>query len=75
MMKCILCKHGHLQTGLATVTLNREECVVVFKDVPADICENCGEYYLSDEVAEVLLQRAEDAVQAGTEVEVRRYAA
>jgi hypothetical protein len=32
-------------------------------------------YYLSEEIIGVLLQRAEDAVKAGTEVEVRRYAA
>jgi YgiT-type zinc finger domain-containing protein len=74
-MKCVLCKHGQLQPGLATVTLNREGCVAVFKEVPADICQNCGEYYLSEEITGVLLQRAEDAVKAGTEVEVRRYAA
>ena len=48
---------------------------VQFKDVPADVCENCGEYYLSEEITGRLLERAEGAVQSGTEVEIVRFAA
>jgi hypothetical protein len=39
------------------------------------VCENCGEYYLSDEVAGQVLERAEAAVSSGAEVEILRYAA
>jgi ribosomal protein L32 len=48
---------------------------VIFKEVPAEICENCGEYYLSQEVTEKLLARAEAAVENGAEVEILRFAA
>jgi len=34
-----------------TVTLQCGETTVILKQVPADLCENCGEYYLSSEVA------------------------
>ena len=74
-MRCMICKHGQTQPGLTTVTLNRAECVVIFKGVPSEICSNCGEYYLSDRVTDELLQRAEQATINGTEVEIRRYAA
>jgi YgiT-type zinc finger domain-containing protein len=74
-MKCVICKHGATASGLTTVTLNRNDAIVVFKAVPADICQNCGEYYLSDAVTEVLLSRAEMAVSSGSEVEIQRYAA
>jgi YgiT-type zinc finger domain-containing protein len=74
-MTCVLCKTGHSQPGSATVTLERNRTVVVFKDVPADICQNCGEYYLSDAVAKRIYQQAEEAVQRNAEVEVLRYAA
>jgi hypothetical protein len=57
------------------VTLDREGAIVVFKRVPAEVCDNCGEYYLSDEVTGELLERAEEAIASGAEVEIRRYAA
>jgi YgiT-type zinc finger domain-containing protein len=74
-MKCVICKHGETAPGLTTVTLNRDDAIVVFKLVPADVCQNCGEYYLSDEVTGILLNRAEMAISSGSEVEIQRYAA
>jgi YgiT-type zinc finger domain-containing protein len=74
-MRCVICKHGETAPGLTTVTLTRDEAVVVFKAVPADICQNCGEYYLSDELTDRLLQKAEAAIANGSEVEIQRYAA
>jgi len=74
-MNCVICKQGQTQAGLVTVTLEREGAIVVFKRVPAEVCENCGEYYLSDEVTGELLKRAEEAIASGAEVEIRRYAA
>ena len=74
-MNCVICKQGQTQPGFVTVTLDREGAIVVFKRVPAEVCENCGEYYLSDEVTGELLERAEEAISSGAEVEIRRYAA
>mgnify|MGYP006301106279 FL=1 len=74
-MNCVICKQGQTQAGFVTVTLDREGAIVVFKRVPAEVCENCGEYYLSDEVTGELLKRAEEAIASGAEVEIRRYAA
>jgi YgiT-type zinc finger domain-containing protein len=74
-MTCVLCKTGQPQPGTVTVTLERNHTVVVFKEVPADVCQNCGEYYLSDAVTRRIYQQAEEAVQRNAEVEVLRYAA
>jgi YgiT-type zinc finger domain-containing protein len=74
-MNCAICKQGKTQAGLVTVTLEREGAIVVFKRVPAEVCDNCGEYYLSDEVTGKLLERAEAAMASGAEVEIRGYAA
>ena len=38
-------------------------------------CENCGEHYVSEDVTQKLLSRAEVAVQNGAEVEILAYAA
>lgn len=74
-MKCVICKHGETQPGLVTVTLERDDTIVILKGVPADVCNNCGEYYLSAAVTEEVLQRAEAAVNKGAEVEILRYVA
>ena len=44
-MKCVLCRHGETHPGKVTVTLLRGETAVIFKGVPAAVCENCGEYW------------------------------
>jgi YgiT-type zinc finger domain-containing protein len=74
-MTCIICKQGETQPGLVTVTLQRGETTVIVREVPADVCENCGEYYLSDVISGEVLAMAEDAVRKGVEVEILRYAA
>jgi YgiT-type zinc finger domain-containing protein len=74
-MNCVICKQGQTNNGLTTVTLERGPTTVVIKDVPAEICENCGEYYLSEDVSEKVQNLAEQAYQHGVEVEILRYAA
>jgi len=73
-MKCPICKHGETKPGTASVTLERQGATVVFRQVPADICDNCGEAFHSSEVTAALLQQAEIAVGAGVEIDVRRFA-
>jgi YgiT-type zinc finger domain-containing protein len=74
-MNCVICRQGDTAPGKVTVTLQRGETIIVFKEVPAEICQNCGEFYLSEEVTGKLLGRAEAAVKNGAELEILRYAA
>lgn len=74
-MNCVICKTGQMLEGKTTVTLQRGETTVVIKDVPAQVCDNCGEYYLSEEMTERVLGMAEAAVSKGVEVEILRWAA
>ena len=74
-MKCVFCKHGKTQPGLTTITLDRDNCIVVLKGVPADICETCGEYYLSETTTKSVLEYAKVVADRGTEVEIMRFAA
>ena len=74
-MKCVICKHGETEPGHATVVFERGESTLVFREVPARVCPNCGEEYVEDEVAAELLKAAESAIQTGVRVEVREYLA
>lgn len=74
-MKCVICRQGQAFKGLTTVTLERGHTTVIIKGVPADICENCGEYYLDEAITEKVHKLAEQAFEQGVEIEVLRFAA
>ncbi len=74
-MKCSICRQGETHPGLTTVTLTRGDTTIIIKGVPADICDNCGEYYLDEVVSTNVLRQGEKAVAAQAEVEIIRYAA
>jgi YgiT-type zinc finger domain-containing protein len=74
-MRCILCKQGNTKSGMVTVTLQRGDTTVIIKGVPAQVCENFGEYYLNDEITERVLSMAGEAVKKNVEVEILRFAA
>ncbi len=66
-MKCVICKHGETSPGKGTVILEREGATLIFKGVPAEVCENCGEKYFDETTTERLLKIAEDAARSGVE--------
>lgn len=74
-MKCPICKHGNTHAGVASITLERGDTTIMFKLVPAQICENCGEIYHDAKVTRSLLQQADQAAKGGVGIDVRRYAA
>jgi len=74
-MKCLDCKHGTLEKGTTTVSYDREGCTVVIKDVPADICNVCGAWYLSEEMTEQVTEIGHRAAKNGAEVEIIRLKA
>ena len=39
IMKCVICKQGETYQGTATITLERAATTLVFKQVPALVCE------------------------------------
>jgi YgiT-type zinc finger domain-containing protein len=72
-MKCVICRHGETKAGNVTVTLTREQLILVVRGVPAQVCDNCGEEYVDEHVTTQLLKVAEEAAQAGVQVDVREY--
>ncbi len=74
-MNCVLCRQGETRPGVVDVPLSRNGAIVVIRSAPAEICENCGEHYLTETVSEHVLAQAEEAVRRGAEIEVVGYAA
>ena len=74
-MKCVICEQAETRPGVTTVTFERGDSVFVVKEVPAQVCSNCGEDYVDSAVAAELLHSAEDLSRSGAKVDIRRYAA
>ena len=74
-MICVICKTGHYNEGFTTVVLTKGESVIIIKQVPELVCDQCGEYILSAEITKKVLVIAQEAWAKGTEVEIRRFAA
>ncbi|MCL5270899.1 MAG: type II toxin-antitoxin system MqsA family antitoxin [bacterium] len=73
-MKCIICKHGETRAGYTHVMLERSGSTIIFKSVPAQICENCGEDYVAEDITRRILTLAEESHRLGVETEIRSYA-
>lgn len=73
-MKCIVCHNGDTQPGTTSVTFHRDGQTVVVNEVPADVCENCGDAYVAENVTAQLLEIAADARKAQAQVLVRDFA-
>lgn len=70
---CVVCHHGETQPGRTIVTFHEHGRTVVVTDVPAGVCDNCGEPYVAEDVTARLLSIAEQARAAHVEVLVRDY--
>ena len=74
-MTCTICGQAEPAKGTATVTLERDGATFVMKDVPALVCPNCGEEYVSDDVSARVLAIANEAFRGGVTLDVLHYAA
>ncbi|MFA5415171.1 MAG: type II toxin-antitoxin system MqsA family antitoxin [Methanoregula sp.] len=72
-MKCVICKHGDTKEGTTIVTFDRNGMTLVVKDVPAQVCTNCGEDYVNEHIAHEILTIAKRMAKSGAQVAVRRY--
>ena len=74
-MNCMICGLGTLTPGTTTITLTPGTLTLVVKGVPANVCDNCGERYVDEDITDELLQLADAARRAGVQVDVRDYVA
>ena len=72
-MTCFLCK-GTLAEGFSTFTSDMGNCIVIVKNVPSRICDQCGEVSYNDEVARRLEQIVHSLTgSVNTEIAVVTY--
>jgi YgiT-type zinc finger domain-containing protein len=69
-MECVICKNGTTKKGHVTFTLERNNVIIVFKNVPAMVCQNCGDFYLTSETTKMLFDKASETLEKGVEFEI-----
>ena len=52
-MICFRCK-GDTEPRQKTHAVTLDKCVIIIKNVPAHICQQCGEVYFADDVMQKL---------------------
>ena len=52
-MKCIHCQ-GKMKRGVAPFHIDRKGCHVVLDNVPAWVCEQCGEVYFEEKEVDAI---------------------
>jgi YgiT-type zinc finger domain-containing protein len=70
--RCYFCG-GKLESGLATIPFVVGSSVVIIKQVPAEVCVQCGEAIMNSEVAAVVDRLLKRARQSGFEVSIMTY--
>ncbi|MGH9350236.1 MAG: YgiT-type zinc finger protein [Vicinamibacterales bacterium] len=73
--RCVMCPDGRCVDGFTTITLERDEATIVFRRVPARVCDVCGAEDIGIDIAGELEQLANAAIAAGVKHEVRDYVA
>lgn len=72
IMKCLMCK-GTLENKNTTFMVELNNCIIIIKNVPSQVCRQCGEISYSNEVAKQI-EKIVDAVRNSiTEIMVINY--
>jgi YgiT-type zinc finger domain-containing protein len=72
-MRCGVCKNGETKQGKSVITLTKGKLAVVFRNVPAEICHDCWEEYMSEDDTNLLLQTADESFKKGIEIDLKDW--
>ena len=72
-MMCMYCKGDGFIESTTTHVVTYKNCLIIIKNVPCLECEQCGETFYSDEVAQILDKIVSAAKQLAQEISVIDY--
>lgn len=71
-MNCILCE-GDLIKGNINHIVDLDGHIIIIKGVPANVCKQCGEYFLKNDIALKVEKIVEEAKKNKAEIFVLNY--
>jgi len=73
-MSCFFCKGG-MVSKRAVFTLELDNCIIIIKDVPTEVCEKCGQKSYTDDVAARVEEITEQTRDSLTEIVIVHFSA
>ena len=70
---CMFCKNKTFIESTTTHVVNYQNCIIIIRNVPCLECDQCGEKYYTDEVAEKLERIVNSTKQLMQEISVVDY--
>ena len=71
-MNCFMCK-GKLEEKNTTFMVELDNCIIIIKNVPSLVCEQCGEVSYSNEVSKQLEKLVNAVRNSITEITIIKY--
>ena len=71
-MNCFMCK-GKIENKNTTFMVELENCIIIVRNVPSQVCKQCGEVSYSNEVAKQLEKLVNTVRNSITEITVITY--
>ena len=71
-MNCFMCK-GKLEEKNTTFMVELDNCIIIIKNVPSLVCEQCGEVSYSNEVTKQLEKLVNAVRNSITEITIINY--
>jgi len=62
-----------MRAGVTTVTFDKDNVFIVFRNVPAKVCDVCGDYTIEGRIAKALLKSAKEERAKGHEISIVNY--
>lgn len=67
-----MCK-GNTEAKIKNYVANLDKCVIIIKNVPALVCDQCGEVYYTDKVVEQLERIVDEMEKIVQDVAIFEY--
>ena len=71
-MNCFMCK-GSIKTGTVNHVVDINGTIIIIKNVPANVCGQCGEIFFDTVIAKKLEDIVEQAKLGNAEITVINY--
>lgn len=63
--RCYFCRVGKLEERQVTLALQKQGQLIVLEDVPAEVCDTCGEKYFTPDVSRKIELKASEILTGG----------
>jgi YgiT-type zinc finger domain-containing protein len=65
-----MCKSGETKPGKSDVKVTIGDTVIVFREVPSEICRDCSEEYITEENTRTILENTKISSEEGITIKV-----